>query len=150
MNRFFIKPRPRQQPGTMNKTEKRYADYLEIRKKAGEILDYRFEPMKFRLAANTFLTPDFLVMTPCGDVRAFLVAPISESGPLDDEQTVTFSTRLVERHLGGILTIELHEIKGHWEDDARVKIKVAAEMYPWFVWKAVSEARYGEWKVEEF
>jgi hypothetical protein len=26
--------------------------------------------------------------------------------------------------------IEMHEVKGHWEDDARVKIKVAAEMYP--------------------
>ena len=27
--------------------------------------------------------------------------------------------------------IELHEVKGFWRDDARVKIKVAAEMYPW-------------------
>src|SRR6478736_4295665 len=26
-------------------------------------------------------------------------------------------------------TIEAREVKGHWEDDARVKIKVAAEMY---------------------
>jgi hypothetical protein len=26
--------------------------------------------------------------------------------------------------------IEMHEVKGHWEDDARVKIKVAAEMFP--------------------
>ncbi len=25
---------------------------------------------------------------------------------------------------------EVHEVKGHWEDDARVKIKVAAELYP--------------------
>lgn len=25
--------------------------------------------------------------------------------------------------------IEFHEVKGHWEDDARVKIKVAAEQY---------------------
>jgi hypothetical protein len=33
-----------------------------------------------------------------------------------------------------VLTIE--EVKGHWEDDARVKIKVAAEMYPHFRWRA--------------
>lgn len=27
---------------------------------------------------------------------------------------------------------ELHEVKGHWRDDARVKFRVAAEMYPMF------------------
>lgn len=27
-------------------------------------------------------------------------------------------------------SLECHEVKGHWQDDARVKIKVAAEMYP--------------------
>ncbi len=27
-------------------------------------------------------------------------------------------------------TLEAHEVKGHWQDDARVKIKVAAELYP--------------------
>lgn len=26
--------------------------------------------------------------------------------------------------------LEVHEVKGRWEDDARVKIKVAAELYP--------------------
>lgn len=26
--------------------------------------------------------------------------------------------------------MEVHEVKGRWEDDARVKIKVAAELYP--------------------
>lgn len=26
--------------------------------------------------------------------------------------------------------LEAHEVKGHWEDDARVKIKVAASMFP--------------------
>ena len=34
--------------------------------------------------------------------------------------------------------IELHEIKGHWEDDARVKWKVAAKMFPWFRFVAVT------------
>lgn len=29
---------------------------------------------------------------------------------------------------GGVM--EMHEVKGYWMDDARVKIKVAAEMYP--------------------
>ncbi len=32
--------------------------------------------------------------------------------------------------LGG--AIEFHETKGHWEDDARVKWKVAKEKFPYF------------------
>ena len=27
-------------------------------------------------------------------------------------------------------SLECHEVKGYWQDDAKVKIKVAAEMYP--------------------
>lgn len=37
--------------------------------------------------------------------------------------------------------IELHEFKGHWEDDARVKIKAAASLYPWFTFIAITRAR---------
>lgn len=45
-------------------------------------------------------------------------------------------------------TVEYHEVKGFWEDDARVKIKVAAELHPYrFV--AVSKQK-GAWKTEEF
>jgi len=31
--------------------------------------------------------------------------------------------------------LEFHEIKGFWRDDARVKFKVAAELYPWFTFR---------------
>lgn len=44
---------------------------------------------------------------------------------------------------------ELHEVKGHWEDDARVKIKVAAELYWMFQFVAISKSS-GGWKFEEF
>lgn len=44
--------------------------------------------------------------------------------------------------------VQFHEVKGHWEDDARVKIKVAAAMHPYTFlavqWKSKS------WKVETF
>ncbi len=43
---------------------------------------------------------------------------------------------------------EIHEVKGHWEDDARVKIKVAAEMYP-FKFIAARKVK-GAWIFEEF
>jgi hypothetical protein len=46
--------------------------------------------------------------------------------------------------------IELHEVKGHWEDDARVKIKVAATMFPEFKFLAVTWNRSEGWKFEEF
>lgn len=44
--------------------------------------------------------------------------------------------------------LEVHEVKGHWTDDARVKIKVAAEQYP-LRFLAVKRAGTG-WEVEEF
>jgi hypothetical protein len=48
--------------------------------------------------------------------------------------------------------IECHEAKGFWTDDARVKIKVAAGMYPFrFVAiKAEAKKRGGGWAVERF
>jgi hypothetical protein len=100
--------------GQQNGTEARYAASLEQRKAAGEILWYRFEGLKLRLADNTFYTPDFAVMT-------------------------------------SSCAIELHEVKGYWEDDARVKIKVAAEMYPFrFVAvMPVAKKHGGGWSVEE-
>jgi len=32
---------------------------------------------------------------------------------------------------------EFVEVKGFWRDDAKVKIKVAAELFPWFRFRAV-------------
>ena len=96
------KARSRPQPGTMNLTEKAYANLLEVRRLAGEIVGYRFEAYKLRLADNTHYTPDFVVQMPDG-------------------------------------SIELHEVKAckstggfFCEDDAKVKIKVAAETFPEF------------------
>ncbi len=40
-------------------------------------------------------------------------------------------------------------MKGHWEDDARVKIKVAAEMYP-FRFVAITSSRKDGFAYEEF
>ena len=77
----------------MNRLERRYADRLELLKVAGEIWRWDFQSIKFRLADNTFYTPDFVVYLPDG-------------------------------------RIEIHETKGFWEEDARVKFKVAAESFP--------------------
>lgn len=48
--------------------------------------------------------------------------------------------------------LQLHEVKGHWQDDARVKIKVAADLYPFeFIAVKVRAKRDGGgWAVESF
>ncbi|HEU02487.1 MAG TPA: DUF1064 domain-containing protein [Aurantimonas coralicida] len=45
--------------------------------------------------------------------------------------------------------IEVHEVKGFWEDDARVKIKTAAGLFP-FRFIAVTEKKGGGWAREVF
>jgi hypothetical protein len=42
-------------------------------------------------------------------------------------------------------TLEAHEIKGHWQDDARAKIKIAADLYPFkfLAVQAVAKKRGG-------
>jgi hypothetical protein len=107
----------------MNQTEAAYSRYLDERMQLGEIVGYRFEAYKLRLADNTHYTPDFVVQLPDG-------------------------------------TIEIHEVKACrasggflCEDDAKVKIKVAAEMYPEFVFVMcgrLPKKAGGGWKFHEY
>lgn len=101
--------------GQMNQTEAEYGKHLELLKIAGEVAWYKFEGMKFRLADNTFYTPDFTVMLSDGALQA-------------------------------------HEVKGFWEDDAKVKIKVAADMYPieFIAVKKQAKKHGGGFSVESF
>jgi len=101
--------------GEMNKTEMAYEAHLFVRKAAGEVLWYKFEGIKLRLADNTFYTPDFAVMLTNGQ-------------------------------------LELHEVKGFWQDDARVKIKVAADLYPmqFIAVQPKPKKEGGGWKFENF
>lgn len=60
--------------------------------------------------------------------------------------TCDFAVLAADGHL------EMHEVKGFWADDARVKIKVAASLYP-FRFMAVTERakkRGGGYDVEAF
>lgn len=101
--------------GQMNKTEAAYAAHLEQLKTQGDVLWFKFESVKVRLADNTFYTPDFAVMTSDG-------------------------------------LMQMHEVKGHWQDDARVKIKVAADQFPFrfIAVKPLPKKDGGGWSVEEF
>lgn len=103
--------------GEMNKTEAAYAAHLEARLRAGEILWYRFEGIKLRLANNCFLTVDFALMTASGQ-------------------------------------LEMHDVKGAraiFSDDSKVKMKVAAEAYP-FVFRVAfprKKTEGGGWDIDE-
>lgn len=104
--------------GEMNKTEAAYAAHLETLRRAGEIVWFKFEGMKFRIADNSFFTPDFAVMRANG-------------------------------------ALEAHEVKGAWhlfQDDAKVKIKVAADLYPLRFIAVVKQSKRagGGWDVEDF
>jgi hypothetical protein len=101
--------------GAMNKGEAAYAAHLELLKSEGTVLWYRFEGLKFRLADNTFYTPDFAVLIASNEM-------------------------------------ELHEVKGFWQDDARAKIKIAAEMYPFrfIAMTARTKKAGGGWEREHF
>jgi len=48
--------------------------------------------------------------------------------------------------------LEMHEVKGFWQDDARAKIKIAADMYPmrFLAIQAKPKKEGGGWLIEEF
>lgn len=48
--------------------------------------------------------------------------------------------------------IEMHEVKGYWTEDARAKIKVAANKFPFRFVAVYKQAKKdgGGWRIEEF
>ncbi len=120
----------RRVPGHQNNTERAYANHLELRLRAGEILQFLFEPIKVRLADKTFYEPDFLV------VKNDLTIEIHE---------VKGTMRVKEMKHGHLTS----RAKPLVEDDAAVKIKVAAETIP-FVFKMVWRDATGNWREDEY
>lgn len=51
---------------------------------------------------------------------------------------------LIVRHDGAV---ELHEVKGFWRDDAKVKTRVAARVLPFPIYAVQRDGRHG-WRVE--
>lgn len=54
------------QPKYRSGLEADYASHLELRLKAGDIREWRYEPFKLRLADGTYYTPDFVVVNVSG------------------------------------------------------------------------------------
>lgn len=116
----------RRVPGEMNKTEAAYALHLEQLKRSGAIDWFLYEGIKIKLADKTFFTPDFAVMMPDG-------------------------------------LIELHDVKGTTtdkttkkskpfvhDDGSTIKIKVAAEMYPFAFVVTWFDRKDGTWRQNRY
>jgi len=101
--------------GEKNATEQRYEDeVLRPGLIAGDLLWYRFEGIKLRLADNTFLTVDYAVLP-----------------------------------ANGVLTMV--DVKGSAaivQEDARVKMRVAAEQYP-FAFQLAIPVKGGGWTIKD-
>lgn len=104
----------RREPGKMNKTEAAYAQVLEQRRLAGNIVWWAYEAITFKLAPDTRYTPDFVVQ-------------------LHDD------------------TMEVHETKGFMREDSWIKLKVAAEKFPFrfFLVRQVPKKDGGGWDIKE-
>jgi hypothetical protein len=107
----------------MNKTEFEYSWELEARKQSGEILWWGFEPIKLRLTDKTFYTPDFAVLS-------WQVTPLP-----GEQRTDT--------------TLQLVEVKGFLRDDANVKFKMAAELFPFefLMYRKKKQKEGGGWEL---
>lgn len=84
-------------------------------------------------------------MRQCGEILAWAYEPLKFRLADSTFYTPDFFVLYAD------LSIEMHEVKGHWEDDARVKIKVAAELHWWFRFVAVKplpKKRGGGWDRE--
>jgi hypothetical protein len=92
----------------MNKLERAFWERLQAARSDGIFRDIYREPLKLRLAGNTFYTPDFLTYSPFNGMH-------------------------------------LWETKGYMREDAAIKLKVAASMYPSFAWVLVQRDR-GRWR----
>jgi len=72
-------------PGVMNQTEEAYAELLQARKLAGDIIDWGFECVTFKIAKDCRYTPDFYVFYPDGSME-FVDA--KGGGPIDPKSIV--------------------------------------------------------------
>lgn len=112
----------------MNSWEREYAMELEARRAAGEILWWGYEAFKLRLTDNTFYTPDFaaIILVPWTTPEGAVV-PGWPKNPV-----LTFI-----------------EVKGFLRDDANVKFKMAAELFPFefYMYRKRRQRDGGGWEL---
>jgi|SRR5215472_4279852 len=92
----------------MNQSETKYAEQLRLRQQVGEVLWWAFEGMKFKIGEHCFYTPDFNVLL--ADCQLHCI---------DVKGTQSKQNKAGESYQ-----------TAYCEDDARVKIAAAANLFP--------------------
>jgi len=100
--------------------EQAYAGHLMMLAHAKQILWCSHEPINLRLAPRTYYLPDFMYL--------------NSDGQLWIDEVKAFRK---------------NKNKAHWEDDALVKIKVAAELHPYLRFRGVTK-KMGTWEYRYF
>jgi len=96
--------------GKMNATEKKYAQHLDALKFAGEIMDYWFEEIKFKIGTSAcWYEPDFLVQVKGG---AMEIHEVKGGGGFQDDALVK-TKALALRYPFRVISATL--VKGDWE-----------------------------------
>lgn len=123
--RVVARTAPRDSMPGANKTEREYGERLAYQQRAGEIQSWGFQRITLKLADDCRLTPDFDYVNAAGELVLVDVKGAKKS------PTVAQPGRIVP-----------------WiEEDARIKLKVAARMFPFRILIAFKMKR--EWSIEE-
>ncbi len=96
-----------------------YAFVLEARKRYGAILDWRYHPMRFRIAPGKTYEPDFLALSVSTCDWAAAITIYEVKGSWDSKNA----------------------------RDSRIRLEVAASLNYWFRWVAVTRDK-GVWNYE--
>jgi hypothetical protein len=86
----------RHQPGVMNETESLYAEILEQRRLAGEVIAWWFEDVTLKLAPDLRYTPDFKVLLADQSIE---YVDTKGSGPIDPKSLVKIKAAAEKFHL---------------------------------------------------
>ena len=108
----------------MNKGESLHAQWLELQRIAGTVRWYWFQAWTFKLASDCRYTPDFAVLR---DVPPQWTLVDVKGRKVKPDGTQTY-----------------------WaEEDAKIKIKLSAKIFPMFRWVIAFPLQNGEWQEVE-
>lgn len=107
---------PRHKRGAMNRLERKYADHLDARKEAGEILEWIYEPFSLNLQDPSEAETD-------GDEAT------------KKRQRARYTPDFLVQLADG--SLEIHETKGFMTDASLVRTKWAATKFYMFTFRVV-------------
>lgn len=114
------------EPKYKSELERQYAAQLELQCRAREIISWDYEVVTWKLAElECRYTPDFRLLVPVGRYSL-------------DGYTKFDGCKVV-----------FDEVKGHWTEAAKIRVKVAMDKFPEYEWRVVTgKKRRGQYVFE--